>query len=259
VQVDAVVLAGAANAGRLREVSDAGNEALIEVGGRPLVCYVIDALARSKRTRQIVVVGLSHEEIGSYFRGDGVSFVPGGGSIVDNAVAGVRALTGARRVLLTTSDLPLITPEIVDDFVGMCGSMAGDFYYPIVERRDSERKYPGAHRTYIPTREGLFTGGNLVVITPDVLICSAELAGRFVDARKNPLKLARLLGWTFVTKLLLHVLTVSELERKISSLFNCRAIAVRCPHPEVGLDVDKPEDFELVSRLLGGRSAGGRG
>ena len=43
--VDAVVLAGQANQGALRDVSSATNEALIEVAGRPMLQYVIDALA----------------------------------------------------------------------------------------------------------------------------------------------------------------------------------------------------------------------
>jgi len=57
MQVDAIVLAGAKNDGKLREVSPSPYEAMILINDRPMLSYVVDALKQSKQVGRIVVVG----------------------------------------------------------------------------------------------------------------------------------------------------------------------------------------------------------
>ncbi|NLM69130.1 MAG: hypothetical protein GX177_03905, partial [Firmicutes bacterium] len=47
MQVDAIVLAGAKNDGKLQEVSSCQYEALIKINDKPMLCYVINALKSS--------------------------------------------------------------------------------------------------------------------------------------------------------------------------------------------------------------------
>ena len=111
-QVDAVVLAGARNTGRLREVDGSFYEASIQIAGRPMVYYVLDALAAVPEIRRIVVAAPP-----GAFQGDWqgkVSFVPAGDSLMDNIRIGMNALDTDAKVLIVTSDIPFSTRAVSD-------------------------------------------------------------------------------------------------------------------------------------------------
>jgi CTP:molybdopterin cytidylyltransferase MocA len=248
--VNVVLLAGAANDGPLKEVSPATNEALIEIGNKPMVQYVIDGLRQSKSVQRIVVsapVG----ELEPHVKGEGLEFVPSQGSILENFMAAYRVLPKDQPILIATCDIPLITGEIVDGFLALCGQREADLYYPIVEKSVGERKYPVVKRTYVTLQEGTFTGGNLFLVNPKAVEAAAPKVERFLTYRKSPLKLAGLLGWTFAIRyLLLKNLRLHELEAKISQMLGIRGAVVVCPWPEVGIDVDKPSDLQLARAAL---------
>ena len=64
--------------------------------------------------------------------------------------------------------------------------------------------------------------------------------------------LCRLLGLKFVIKFLLRSLTLKEAEEKVSRLLGgIKGIVVISQHPEVGVDVDKPGDYELALKTIG--------
>ncbi len=244
----AVVLAGAPNTGPLAEIEPVPNEALVRVGGKPLISWVADALQEATQISEVVVVGPEHEL--SPHISDDVTFVEPRGSLMGNVRAGIEAVDRNERILLCTSDIPLITGEIVDRFLDQCSELEADFYYPVIEKKVAEVRFPEAQRTWVATADGTFTGGNMLLIQPDKVLQSLQLAEKFTDARKSPLKLAMMLGPVFILKLLLRRLTVTELERKVSSLAGCQAKAVFTPDPEIGFDVDKPKHIEAVERAL---------
>jgi CTP:molybdopterin cytidylyltransferase MocA len=258
--LDAVVMAGAPNDGRLKEVSDEAYEALIELQGKPLVRYSVEALIAARTVDRIVVVGPKPELEGA-LTGLDAEVIPPVEGMLENALHGCRYLVekqGGKRglILLATADGPLITADIIDGLVRTCLEMGGDVFYPVLERSAMEARFPATRRTYAKLKDGTFTGGNLVVVDSAVLEREAETAMAFVRGRKNPLKLARTLGLAFIFKLVFGLLTVPELEAYVSKTFNLKARAVIAPWAEIGIDVDKPEDLELVRSYLA-KSSGG--
>ncbi|MCL6451655.1 MAG: nucleotidyltransferase family protein [Acetobacteraceae bacterium] len=249
MRVNALVLAGAPNEGKLKECSAAPFEALVPIKGRPMIRYVVDALRGSKAVEQVVVVG-PVAELTPVVEGDGLRLVAPVGNIIDNALEGIRALPRDKKVLVATADIPLITAGMIDGFLDLCSRRDADFYYPIIERRLAEERFPNVKRTYVPIREGVFTGGNVVLLEPDAALRSADRARRFIDYRKSPLKMASILGWGFLFRLVTKSLSVPDLEVKISRLFDLRGVAVFCPYPEIGVDVDKPSDLELAEAVM---------
>ena len=248
--VNVILLAGAANTGPLKDVSPATNEALIEIGGKPMIQYVIDGLRQAKEVQRIVIVA-PPGEIEPHVTGDHLEFVPSAGHIIDNIVNAARILPKDQQLLIATSDIPLITGEIIDGLVALCRQKPADIYYPIVEKSIGENKYPFVKRTYVTLREGIFTGGNLFIVNPEVIESTAPKARRFLDYRKAPLKMAMLLGITFVLRyLLFRNLNLQELEAKVSQMWDLRGAVVVCPWPEVGIDVDKPSDLQLARAAL---------
>lgn len=247
--VSAVVLAGRANTGKLQNCTPEEWEALIEVGGRPMLSWVIDALKGSRSIGGIFLVA-PESPFAALYEGNSVQVVKPQDSMVRNALAGCHAAPDTEFILVATSDVPFITPDVVDRFIEQCLNTEADFYYPVVPREITEKRFPGVVRTYASLREGTFTGGNMVLIRKSLADLAAERANVFVENRKSPLKQAGLLGWSFVIKLLLRTLSIAELEHTISRYFGMRCRAVIAVDPEIGVDVDKPADLELARRDL---------
>lgn len=249
--VDAVVLAGSGNDGPLKECSPVLYEALIPIGPKTMIEYVVEALLRARRIRRVLVVG-PVAELSPLLAGERVSIVDSAGGIMENIEVGLNRFSDEKRVLLVTSDVPLLTPEAVDNFLELCGDMSGDFYYPVIPKQMVEKKFPSTRRTYVTLKEGVFTGGNLFLINPAVYKRCVENGQKIIALRKSPLGLCRLLGFLFVIKFLLRTLTLAEAEKKVSQLLGMiKGVVVVSEYPEVGVDVDKPGDLELVLKTMG--------
>jgi len=54
----------------------------------------------------------------------------------------------------------------------------------------------------------------------------------------------------FVLKFFLSRLTIPELEKKVSEVLGIKVKAIVTQYPEIGIDVDKPSDYSIVSAYL---------
>lgn len=255
--VDALVLAGAPNTGRLREVSTAPYEALIEIAGRPMIAYVLEALRGTSEVGRLVVVGPGELDpvVGAFV---GAERIDPGPDVMANVRAGVGylAASGATdRILIATSDIPLLTPEAVQDFLTRCQELGDlDVYYPVVLRERSEEAYPGVERTYIRLRDGAVTGGNLFLIRSDVIDRSGPFLEEAVSLRKHPLKMSRLLGPRVIMKAAVSRLSADDVAQRVQQMLGLRGRAVFTPFAEIGVDVDKPADLALARSVIEGRA-----
>lgn len=246
---DVVVLAGTGKASELTRCQQVDNKAFIRIEGRPLLAFVLEALRAAPEVGRIAMVG--PQEGLAYLTGEYEAIaVQETGSIPGNILAGYRALLPSKQFLLATADIPLLTAAAVSDFLESAKPYLYDFYYPIVTREDSERRFPGVVRTYARLREGAFTGGNIFLLNPDKVEVAMPRLHRFIAWRKSPLRLAGILGPLFILKFLSKRLTIEEVERRLQDLFGLSGKAIISRYPEIGTDVDKPSDLELVRKAL---------
>lgn len=248
--IDALVLAGSPNSGPLRECSPARYEALIPIGSRTMVEYVVDALLSSCRVARIAVVGPQDELKNLFADRRRVTVVNAGAGMVENVERGLAHLPGARRVLLATCDIPLITTQAIEDFLDLCRDQEADLYYPIIPQEVVEGRFSQVTRTYVTLKDGRYTGGNLFLINPEAIQRCISTGQQIVQARKSPLRLSRIIGFTFLLKFLLRRVTLEEAQEKVSRLLGVRGVVVVSGYPEVGVDVDKPSDLSLVEETL---------
>ncbi len=255
-RVNAVVLAGARNEGKLKDVSPEAWEALIELNGKPLILHSLEPLLAAKKVDRTVVVG-PVEELRPVLKGLKVDIIPPTGDMFDNVIAGYRHLVKSgvttHLCLVSTADVPLITPDIVDNLIQTCLDRGGEVFYPMTTLETMEAAFPGTKRTYGKLRDATVTGGNLFVVNGQVLENVADQAKALIAARKNPAKMAMVVGLGFVVKLVLGRLTIAELERYIQRRFGFVGRAVIVPWAETGIDVDKPSDMGLVKEYLAKR------
>lgn len=242
---DAIILAGGENTKQLSKYSSQPYEALIEIAGKPMVTFVAEALAASSQIRRILVVGPADALLACSFPA-GTEIVQGGATIMDTIRLGMAALGHKEKTLVATADIPLLTADSVRHFLDQCAVREGDLYYPIVTREVNEKAYPGTRRTYVRFKEGTFTGGNLFLVNPAIVPQCMSIAEKIIANRKNPLKLCHILGWSFVVKFVFGWLRLPDVERRVSDLLGIRGSVIQSPYPELGIDVDKPSDLELV-------------
>jgi molybdopterin-guanine dinucleotide biosynthesis protein A len=247
-RICAVVLAGGRVPKKLAPLC--AYRPLLPIAGRPMLDYVLAALRETMLVRASAVV--APEAVLAEFPGIPETAVPAGESIVENMRNGARALAdhAPTHLLFLTGDLPLITAHALTGYLTASLVSGAALTYPIIPREASEERFPGAKRTYVKIMDGTFTGGNAIFTTADLLTDKGALIQSLYDARKEPLKLAGILGWPTVWGMIRGTLTIAELEAVASRILDAPVKAIITPYPEIGFDVDKPSDAEAVEKAL---------
>ena len=254
--VNVVVLAGGRNSAEMAAATGVENRALTPLGDRTMLDHVTSALGRAASVGEITVVG-------DVPPSPNYHVVRGGETLLDNLMAGVKAAEasgGGDRVLVSTSDIPFLTPEAVEDFIDRASRSGADLCCSYVPVGLCYERFPDMKRTAVKVREGALTLGNLMLVNPRFLLANQETIACAYAARKSPVQIARMLGLGLLARLLLAqflaptLLTITMLEQGVSRLLgdDARAAGICSEYPEIGTDVDKPEDVAIARRMLAG-------
>lgn len=252
-QVDCFILAGGLSPW-LKASAGTEHRCLAPIGQKRIIDYIIDALQKSGSIRHIIIA--ARKEALPLLEGtlpEGIQLCEAEGDLPATAYAAARALgAGSTEKLLgVCDDIPLLTPLAVREFISACQAQpAEELYYPIIPKDACLAQFPQAKRTYGRLRDGVFTGGNMMLVSKSIIPPGQQKAKEIFARRKSPLKLCDWLGWSFVLKLLLHRLTLAEAEKRTSELMGMRCKAIITRHAGVGMDIDKPSDLELARRTL---------
>lgn len=253
--MDAIVTAGGVpQPGEpLYEYTLGKSKALLNIAGKPMIQWVIDALEGSNTVRRILIVGLSDD---SGLAGSKISaFLPPQGSMLDNLRFGAQRLLEldptANLVLSVSSDIPAITAEMVDWLAETASQTDHDVYYNIITRQVMEARYPTSKRSYVRLKTMEVCGGDMNVFRARRVLGQDRLWERIIESRKNALKQAALVGFDTLFLLLIRALTVERAEKTAAKRLGLTARALLCPYAEIGMDVDKPHQLEIMRRDLG--------
>jgi hypothetical protein len=132
--------------------------------------------------------------------------------------------------------MPDVTTEDLTDVVART-PIDAEIAYPIIPLAACEAKYPGVARTSLRLREGTFTGGNVAVMhTESMRRSMAQMELAYV-ARKSPVKLAAILGFGTLLRVILGRAAPQTLP-----ITHAAAL---------GTDMDKPEQYAAWLKLNG--------
>jgi len=246
---NALILAGMKKKGPLEIAENVDNKALIMLDSRPMIEYIVDAVNDSENIDRILVVGPKNE-LNPYIGKKVEEILNPGNSILENMEIGINFFNSADNLLLLTSDIPLITPEAINEFLEICTKRKAHIGYPIITKENIVKKYPETERTYIKMKEGIFCGGNIVFFKPDVFFQRKELIKELFDNRKAIWKYVKILGLKFIFKFIFKTLTLEEIEKRITDIIGYNSVAVMVSYPEIMIDLDKPSDLKLIRKCL---------
>lgn len=256
--MDAIVTAGGIpQPGEpLYEYTLGGSKAMLDVVGKPMIQWVLDALEGAETIDGIVIIGLPAEsEIVST---KVIARIPNQGGMVDNIRTGVNKVMeirpAAKHVLVVSSDIPTITAEMVDWVVNTAMETDLEAYYNVIPREVMEKRFPGSKRSYTRLRGMEVCGGDMNLIKTSLVTQNDELWNKLVAARKNVLKQAALIGYDTLFLLLFRLVDLDTAVKKATKRLHLTGKAIVCPYAEIGMDVDKPFQLELVRADLSGKN-----
>jgi hypothetical protein len=142
------------------------------------------------------------------------------------------------RLLVVTADLPWWDADGVEAFVRHAPAV--DLVYPVVREADALARFPEQKRTYARIRDGRFTGGNAVLLTPRAVTRLLPVVDAAFNARKQPWALARIVGLATLLGLLTGTVRLSAIEARIERMLGVTARAFITSDAAIAADVDDP-------------------
>jgi molybdopterin-guanine dinucleotide biosynthesis protein A len=243
-KIDAIVTAGGRITGEFAEKGGVKIKALLNIGDRPVISRVLETLRSVHEIGRIIVIG--PEEIRDSQASDlADEIIPEGENGDANLMLGLEACINSSRVLFAASDLPFLTPQSIGRFIAQCDG-EGDFFYPVLTKKEFIEAYPESKILYARLRDGLYTGGCVFMINPSALLANREMIERVFNSRKSLVKLAGILGWSFVIKMLTRTLSIDDCVKRGSELIGCKCRVVADSPPELAYDLDDINDFEYA-------------
>jgi CTP:molybdopterin cytidylyltransferase MocA len=228
-------------------------KALLELDGRPMACWVLDALLAAHSIERIILVGLEHDALPQL--SEAITVVPEAGNLVANLYAGIAHLSRPGPAAFCWSDVPLIRPEMIDRFVETTEDPELDVNVGLVNRRDVPAPFAGPEDSWIRIREGRFTPSNFGLFHTRHAARARCYLEALAPQRKNILRQARYAGTGLLLRLLLGRLSMADAERYIQRRFGLRCRIRTAESPELGLDVDRSIDLERCRSVLASRHA----
>jgi GTP:adenosylcobinamide-phosphate guanylyltransferase len=224
------------------------SKALLDIGGKPMIQWVLDALGGANTINNVIVVGLKADS--GITCKKPMHFIPNKGKMLDNIRAGVRKSLevnpGSKFTLLAASDTPAIKPEMVDWVVTAAMESDDDIYYNVIKREVMEARFPNSKRTYTHLKGMDVCGGDINVVRSSTASDESDIWERITNARKSPIKQAALIGFDTLLLLLLRQLTIEKTIQKVAKRLKVKGRGIVCPYAEVGMDVDKPHQLEIM-------------
>jgi CTP:molybdopterin cytidylyltransferase MocA len=254
---DALVLAGERVSGDpLARDARVPHKSLLEVGGLPMLVRVVSCLAATPGVGRVWVSAgdpallEAHPEL-VRLRDAGV--LAHRASAESPAASVQELLSGAEcegPLLVTTSDHPLLAPEMIEHFCRESATSGADVVAAVVADGVFRARFPRARRTFIPLRGEAVTGANLFWFRSGAGAAAAGFWRRTESIRKKPWRLASLLGPVMLLRFALRRVTLEAATERLSQILGLRVAALRLPYPECGLDVDRADDLVLAERTI---------
>jgi len=234
------------------------HKCLAEIAGKVMLQRVVEALAASPWVGRIAVVlndpallyGL--EELRPLVQEERLLGLPAADSPSRSVLGALDVLNDPFPLLITTADHALLTREMIDHFCTESVAGLADVSVALTASEILLRSYPQSQRTYLKFREERYSGSNLFAFLTPAGRKAAEIWRRAEQHRKQPWRIAAVFGPVLLLRYLLRLSSLDEALERISRRLGITTVAIQMPFAEAAIDVDKPEDLELVEEILRG-------
>lgn len=248
--MDAIVTAGGIPkpGDPLYEYSNGNSKALIDIAGKPMVQWILDALGDAKKVDNVIVIGL--EPKSGLTCKKPLHYVPNQGRMLANIVTGVKKSIELNEkneyVLIVSSDIPALKGEMVDWLVDTSMQTEDELYYGVCPREVMEARFPTSKRTYTKLKDMEICGADINVIHVNQITQHLDTWEALIGNRKSPLRQAAVIGLDTLFQLFTRQFTLQGLVERASQRIGIKGRAIIWSQAEPCMDIDKPHQLELM-------------
>lgn len=254
MKLNAIVLAGGIPQPNdsLYAYSKGDSKALIDVAGKPMVQWVVDALNESKSVDNIIVIGLSQKS--GLQSAKPIHFVSNQGRMLANIIVGseksLELKPNSEHLLVVSADIPALRGDMVDWLVKTAQQTDDELYYGVCPREVMEARYPSSKRTYTKLKEMELCGADVNLVRISVIKEHLDTWEALIGNRKSPLRQAGVIGLDTLFQLATRQFTLEALVERASQRIGIKGRAIVWDKAEPCMDVDKPHQLELMREDL---------
>jgi len=224
------------------------SKAMLDIAGKPMIQWTLDALGEAKNVDNVIITGLSSKSDLKCKKP--LYYLSNQGKMLDNLIVGVNKSLELnprnKYVLLVSSDIPALKANMVDWLITTCMETSDDIYYGVCPREVMEARYPGSKRTYTKLKD-------MEVCGADINVSHVSMASEHLDTwealianRKNPVAQAQVMGLGTLYLLLTRQATLQDFVGRVSKRVGIKGRAIVWPYAEPCMDVDKPNQLEMM-------------
>lgn len=254
MKMNAIVTAGGIPqpGDKLYEYSNGDSKALIDVAGKPMVQWILDALGEAKLVDQVIVIGLSAKS--GLTCKKPMHFVSNQGRMLANIVTGVNKSLElnpkGEYVLIVSSDIPALKSDMVDWLIKTAMQTKDDLYYGVCPREVMEARFPTSNRTFTKLKDMEICGSDVNVIHVSMTTDHLDTWEQLIGNRKSPLRQAGVIGIDTLIQFAFKQFTLQALVERASQRIGIKGRAIIWDKAEPCMDVDKPHQLELMREDL---------
>jgi len=255
--MDAIVTAGGIPQPKdpLYTYAKGDSKALLDIAGKPMIQWALDALGNAKNVDNVIVVGLTAKS--GLTCKKPLHYLSNQGRMLSNIVAGVNKVLEihpqAEYVLIVSSDIPALRGEHVDWLIETCMQTHDDLYYGVCPREVMETRFPNSRRTYTKLKDMQVCGADINVSHVRMATEHLDMWEQLIGNRKSPMKQAAIIGPTLALKYFTGQLTLTDAVERITKRIGITGRLIVWEHAEPCMDVDKPHQLELLREDLQAR------
>ncbi|HSM71984.1 MAG TPA: NTP transferase domain-containing protein [Anaerolineales bacterium] len=226
-------------------------KALLDIAGKPMIQWVLDAVSEAKSVGHVAVVGLDGSVDLSCKKP--LSVIPNHYNMVENLRAGARQILelnpSAEYVMTCTSDIPMVTPEAFDWIVKQAQTSRHEFYLTMITKEAMMRRYPGSKRRTDRFTDIEVRGADITVVEPRIILQSG-ISDTLKQLRHNTWKQLLFIGFDTLLLIRLGRLDLAGFAKRLAKKHGLDWSPLVCPFPEIAMDVDFPQELELARHVL---------
>ena len=230
------------------------HKCLIEVGGKAMLARVVETLLLHESVGSVGVCiedrNVLEPALGE--TANQVQYVPSQDSAPASVLSGLKTMAGEGPVLVTTADHALLDRQMLDHFFAESENSDADLLVGLARAEIILKAYPQAKRTFLKFGPDRVSGCNLFAFKTMQAQKVLSFWQTVEKNRKNPFKLVAAFG---LKPLIAYATGTLDLDRAFelaSQKIDVRTRPVLLPFANAAVDVDKPEDKELVEDILAG-------
>lgn len=241
----------------LYAVTQGGLKAMVDINGKPMVQWVLDALCASNQVDGVVVVGLPPET--NLDCACPLYLLPDQGDRLSNIRMAARECLkidpSSAYAILAAGDDPALRSEIVDWLTCQAQDYDQDIYLTLLERTSLETEFPDSRRAYMHLKNMQICNGDLHCFRLETALQDRPFWAPLVSSGKNPFRQASILGYDTLLFLTLRQLTLKDAEATVNKRLGIKSRLIMSPYPEIGMKIDKPAHLEFMRDYLARRHA----